>query len=100
VTVLTLLKKHGVKHDFSLADDLPAIDEEPAIPYESGELKKLFEAMDPEEPIRYKFFLARRVETKKSRWLHGATSILQRVSIMSDRRKMRASPSKTMKRGQ
>jgi integrase/recombinase XerD len=57
VTVLTLLKKHGVKHDFSLADDLPSVDEEPAIPYESEELKKLFEAMDPEESIRYKFFL-------------------------------------------
>src|ERR1700684_1660821 len=57
VTVLTLLKKHGVKHDFSLADDLPSVDEEPAIPYESGELKKLFAAMDPEESIRYKFFL-------------------------------------------
>jgi len=57
VTVLTLLKKHGVKHDFSLADDLPSIDEEPAIPYESDELKKLFAAMDPEESIRYKFFL-------------------------------------------
>jgi integrase len=57
VTVLTLLKKHGVKHDFSLADDLPSVDEEPAIPYESGGLKKLFKAMNPEEPIRYKFFL-------------------------------------------
>jgi integrase len=57
ITMLSFLKEHGIKHDFSLADDLPSIDEEPAIPYESEELKKLFAAMDPEESIRYKFFL-------------------------------------------
>ena len=57
VTILSFLKKHGIKTDFKLADDLPSVDEEPAIPYESDELKKLFAAMDPEESIRYKFFL-------------------------------------------
>jgi len=57
VTVLSFLKKCGIKTEFSLADDLPTVDEEPAIPYESDELKKLFAAMDPEESIRYKFFL-------------------------------------------
>lgn len=57
VTVLSFLKKHGIKTDFKLADDLPSVDEEPAIPFESDELKKLFAAMDPEESIRYKFFL-------------------------------------------
>jgi integrase/recombinase XerD len=57
VTVLSFLKKHGVKTNFKLTDDLPVVDEEPAIPYESEELKKLFAAMTPEESIRYKFFL-------------------------------------------
>lgn len=57
VTVLSFLKKHGVKTEFKLADDLPSVDEEPAIPYESDELKTLFAAMDSEESIRYKFFL-------------------------------------------
>jgi integrase/recombinase XerD len=57
VTVLSLLKKNGIKTDFKLADDLPAVDEEPAIPYDNGELKKLFANMDKEQAIRYRFFL-------------------------------------------
>lgn len=57
VTILSFLKKHGIKTEFKLAADLPTVDEEPAIPYEADELKKLFAAMDPEESIRYKFFL-------------------------------------------
>lgn len=57
VTVLSLLRKNGIKTDFKLADDLPAIDEEPAIPYEADELKKLFAAMNKEQPARYSFFL-------------------------------------------
>lgn len=57
MTVLSLLKKHRIKTDFSLSSDLPVYEEEPAVPYESAELKKLFAAMDAEEVIRYKFFL-------------------------------------------
>ncbi len=57
VTILSFLKKNGVRTEFKLADDLPSVDEEPAIPYSSDELKKLFAAMAPEEKIRYKFFL-------------------------------------------
>jgi integrase/recombinase XerD len=57
MTVLSLLKKNKIKTDFSLSADLPEFEEEPAIPYEPSELKKLFAAMTPEEVIRYKFFL-------------------------------------------
>jgi integrase/recombinase XerD len=57
MTVLSLLKKNKIKTDFSLTADLPEFEEEPAIPYESNELKKLFGIMTPEETIRYKFFL-------------------------------------------
>jgi integrase/recombinase XerD len=57
MTVLSLLKKNKIKTDFSLGADLPEFEEEPAIPYEPAELKKLFEKMDAEETIRYKFFL-------------------------------------------
>jgi integrase/recombinase XerD len=55
--VLTLLKANGVKTEFSLKRDLPEYEEEPAIPYEPDELKRLFAAMDAEETVRYKFFL-------------------------------------------
>jgi integrase/recombinase XerD len=57
MTVLSLLKKNKIKTDFSLASDLPEFEEEPAVPYETAELKKLFAGMNPEETIRYKFFL-------------------------------------------
>ncbi len=57
MTVLSLLKAHRIKTDFSLSSDLPVYEEEPAVPYEGAELKKLFAAMNPEEVIRYKFFL-------------------------------------------
>jgi integrase/recombinase XerD len=57
VTILSLLKKNGIKSTFSLAADLPAVEEEPAVPFEPEILKKLFAAMDPEEFVRYKFFL-------------------------------------------
>ena len=55
--VLILLKANGVKIGFSLVRDLPEYGEEPAIPYEPAELKRLFAVMDAEETIRYKFFL-------------------------------------------
>jgi integrase/recombinase XerD len=57
MTVLSLLKKNKIKTEFSLTSDLPEFEEEPAVPYEPAELKKLFAAMTPEEVIRYKFFL-------------------------------------------
>ncbi len=57
MTVLSLLKKNKIKTDFSLTSDLPEFEEEPAVPYEPAELRKLFAAMNPEETIRYKFFL-------------------------------------------
>jgi integrase/recombinase XerD len=57
MTVLSLLKTNRIKTDFSLSSDLPVYEEEPAVPYEGAELKKLFAAMNPEEIIRYKFFL-------------------------------------------
>lgn len=57
MTVLSLLKANRIKTDFSLSNDLPEFEEEPAVPYEPDELRKLFAAMKPEEVIRYKFFL-------------------------------------------
>jgi integrase/recombinase XerD len=57
MTVLSLLKKNKIKTDFSLTADLPEFEEEPAVPYEPSDLKKLFAVMTPEEAIRYKFFL-------------------------------------------
>lgn len=57
LTVLSLLKENHIKTEFSLTRDLPEWEEEPAVPYEAAELKKLFAVMNPEETIRYKFFL-------------------------------------------
>jgi integrase/recombinase XerD len=57
MTVLSLLKTNRIKADFSLGKDLPEFEEEPAVPYEPAELRKLFGEMKPEEVIRYKFFL-------------------------------------------
>lgn len=57
VTVLSLLKKNARKTTFSLASDLPNVEDEPAVPFEPETLRKLFAAMNPEEVVRYKFFL-------------------------------------------
>jgi integrase len=57
MTVLSLLKANRIKTHFSLSSDLPEFEEEPAVPYEPAELRKLFAAMKPEEVIRYRFFL-------------------------------------------
>jgi integrase/recombinase XerD len=57
VTALSLLKKNNTKTAFSLANDLPDVEDEPAIPFEPDVLRKLFAAMTPEERVRYKFFL-------------------------------------------
>jgi integrase len=51
-----MLKKNGVKARLS-RDEMPTVEEEPAVPYSEEELKRLFEAMDDEARIRYKFFL-------------------------------------------
>jgi len=55
--VLIFLKASNVKTGFSLRKDLPAYEEEAAVPYEPAELKKLFAVMDDEEKLRYRFFL-------------------------------------------
>ena len=57
MTVLSLLKANRIKTEFSLSSDLPEFEEEPAVPYEPAELRKLFAAMKPQETVRYKFFL-------------------------------------------
>jgi integrase/recombinase XerD len=57
MTVLSLLKSNRIKTDFSLSNDLPVFEEEPAVPYQPAELKKIFSAMGAEETVRYKFFL-------------------------------------------
>lgn len=57
LTVLSLLKANRIKTEFSLSNDLPEFEEEPAVPYEPAELQKLFASMKSEEAIRYKFFL-------------------------------------------
>jgi integrase len=57
ITILSLLKKNGIKTDFSMKDDLAPFQEEIATPYTEEQLKRLFAKMDEEEKIRYKFFL-------------------------------------------
>jgi len=57
ITVLSLLNEHKIETDFSITDDLPSFQDEIARAYTDEELKKLFDEMDAEEKIRYKFFL-------------------------------------------
>jgi integrase/recombinase XerD len=57
ITALSLLKKNGIRTDFSMKDDLPSYQDEIATPYSDDQLKKLFTQMDAEESIRYKFFI-------------------------------------------
>jgi len=54
--VYFLLKKNGIPARLP-KDEMPTIEEEPAVPFSDGELKKLFAATSDEEKIRYKFFL-------------------------------------------
>lgn len=54
--VYFLLKKNGVTARLP-RDEMPTIEEEAAVPYSDEELEKLFDAMDDESHIRYKFFL-------------------------------------------
>jgi len=57
ITVLSLLKKNKIKTDFAIKDDLAKFEDEICTAYGEEYLQKLFAAMDPEEEIRYKFFL-------------------------------------------
>jgi integrase len=54
--VFFLLKKNGIKARIP-RDQMSVIEDETAVPYTEEELEKLFEAMDAEESVRYKFFL-------------------------------------------
>src|SRR5579872_3910875 len=54
--VFFLLKKNGVSARLP-KDEMPTIEEEVAVPYTEEEIKAVFAKMDPEEDIRYKFFL-------------------------------------------
>lgn len=75
LTVLSLLKENRVKTGFSLTRDLPEFEEEPAVPYEPAELKKLFATMGEEEAIRYKFFLGTACRDKEVTYARGRTLI-------------------------
>jgi integrase/recombinase XerD len=54
--VFFLLKENGVRTRIKMRE-LPKVEEEPVEPYTKTELKKLFDAMDPENRLRYRFFL-------------------------------------------
>lgn len=54
--VYFLLKKNDITVRLP-KDEMPTIEEEPAVPYTEEELNKLFAAMNEEEVVRYKFFL-------------------------------------------
>ena len=56
LTILFLLKKNGIKNPLAW-DEMPTIEDEPAVAYTEDELKILFAHINPEEAIRYKFFL-------------------------------------------
>jgi integrase len=70
LTVTFLLKTNGLKNPLSWKE-FPIVEEDPAIPFEPGELKKLFAAMTPEDVVRYNFFLktgAREKEASFATW--------------------------------
>ena len=54
--VFFLLKKNGITVRLP-KDEMPTIEDEPAVPYSDEELERLFVAMNNEEVTRYKFFL-------------------------------------------
>lgn len=56
LTIRIFLKKQGFKIPLAW-DEMPTFEEEPAVPYEAEQLKRLFAAMDEEQAARYKFFL-------------------------------------------
>jgi integrase len=68
--VYFMLKKNGVEARVP-NDELPAVEEEAAVPYTENEIKKLFAAMDREQTELYKFFLgtaARSGEVMYAAW--------------------------------
>jgi integrase len=71
LTVLSLLKENKISTGFSLRRDLPTYEENPPVPFNEDELKRMFAAMDEEEIVRYKFFLgtaAREQEVQYASW--------------------------------
>jgi integrase/recombinase XerD len=56
LTVFFLLKKNDIKNPLPW-DEMPTVEEEPAVAYSSDELDKLFAAMNSAERLRYNFFL-------------------------------------------
>lgn len=56
MTVFFLLKKNDIKNPLPW-DEMPTIEEEPAVAYGSDELDKLFAAVNSGERLRYNFFL-------------------------------------------
>jgi integrase/recombinase XerD len=56
MTVVFMLRKNKIENPLP-GDELPTVHEEAAVPYSSGQLKKLFAAMNEEETLRYQFFL-------------------------------------------
>jgi integrase/recombinase XerD len=70
LTVVFMLKKNGIKNPLGW-DEFPTVEVEAAVPFESGELKTLFDSMTDEDRIRYKFFLgtgARESEVAHATW--------------------------------
>jgi len=70
LTVLFLLKRNGILNPLPW-DDMPTIEEDPAIPYTSDDLRAVFAAMQEEDRVRYSFFLgtaARDQEVKYAAW--------------------------------
>jgi integrase len=70
LTVLFVLKRNGIPNPLPW-DDMPVVEEDPAVPYTPDELKALFAAMDEEARMRYSFFLgtaARDREVKYASW--------------------------------
>ncbi len=56
IVIREMLAKNGVAARLE-KDEMPVVEDEPAVPYTETELKKLFAVMDAEETIRYRFFL-------------------------------------------
>jgi integrase len=68
--VYFMLKKNGIEARVP-ADELPAVEEEAAVPYTEAELRKLFAAMNREQTELYMFFLgtaARSGEVTYAAW--------------------------------
>jgi integrase/recombinase XerD len=56
MTVVFMLKKNGMANPLP-GDELPIVEEEPAIAYSNEELDKIFKVMTPEEKLLFNFFL-------------------------------------------